>query len=323
MTHHQALKLPHELPLARYRFDFTVESELRLPEYAGSTLRGAFGHALRRAACMTRQKECGGCPLQQSCPYTRLFAPTADNRLSSSFRQTPPAPYIIEAPENGRTGYGKGETFSFEMVLLGRARSRLPLIAHSFQQAFRRGIGPLRGQGVLGNIAVETPEGWQSIFADGQILPHPDTLVLPLRYPETCTLHIRTPIRLQSKSSVLGIRRVQAGILLRQLMRRISAIATRYWEMPLEAEFGKLAAVADSIPNHADLQWQDWTRYSNRQQQKMVLGGITGTWQFNSLPLAFAQLLYIGQWLHIGKETVFGLGRYQLSEPPGHEDQLC
>ena len=53
---------------------------------------------------------------------------------------------------------------------------------------------------------------------------------------------------------------------------------------------------------------------SNDNQQKMTLGGITGTWQFDHLPLSFAQLLHIGQWLHIGKETVFGLGRYTLAE---------
>ena len=312
--HHQALKLPGELPIARYRLDFTLESELWLPEYAGSTLRGVFGRALRRAACMTRQKECGGCPLQESCPYARIFAPPADERLSSSFRQTPPQPYIIEAPENKQTGYDKGETFSFEMVLLGRARHQLPLIAHSFKQAFQHGVGPAKGQGILSNIAVETPHGWQNIFSDGHIQPHPNTLILPKSYPEACTLHIRTPLRLQSQGSVLGIHRIQAGILLRQLMRRTSAIATRHWEAPIEADFGKLAAAADRIPNHAKLQWQDWTRYSNRQQQKMTLGGITGTWQFDHLPLSFAQLLHIGQWLHIGKETVFGLGRYTLAE---------
>lgn len=42
------------LPLARYRLEFFVDTPLYLPAYAGSTLRGAFGGALRAAACMTR-----------------------------------------------------------------------------------------------------------------------------------------------------------------------------------------------------------------------------------------------------------------------------
>ena len=48
MNPQNPLKLPAELPIARYRFSFTLETEMRLPEYAGSTLRGVFGHALRR-----------------------------------------------------------------------------------------------------------------------------------------------------------------------------------------------------------------------------------------------------------------------------------
>lgn len=309
------LPLPAELPIARYRFDFKLESELRLPEYAGSTLRGVFGHALRRAACMTRQKECGGCPLQASCPYTRLFDPVPDDRLSSSIKHSPPPPYIIEAPENKRSHYGKGETYSFEMVLFGRAREQLPLIAHSFKQAFGQGVGVANGQGYLANIAVETHQGWQDIVEDERIQPHPNTLILPPHYPTSCTLRIRTPMRLQSQGSVLGIHRIETGILLRQLMRRTSAVATCHWNSPIAADFGQLAAAANQVSAQAKLKWQDWTRYSNRQQQKMTLGGITGTWQFSDLPVSFAQLLYIGQWLHIGKETVFGLGRYDLADP--------
>ena len=62
-----------ELPIARYRFTARLRQNLRLPDYAGSLLRGQFGAALRHLACMTRQTVCGGCPLQASCPYTRIF----------------------------------------------------------------------------------------------------------------------------------------------------------------------------------------------------------------------------------------------------------
>ncbi len=36
------------LALARYRATFEAVEPLILPEYLGSTLRGAFGHAFRR-----------------------------------------------------------------------------------------------------------------------------------------------------------------------------------------------------------------------------------------------------------------------------------
>lgn len=60
-------------PIARYHFKFKVLTAIKLPDYAGSTLRGSFGRALRRTACMTRMKECHDCPLRVTCPYTNLL----------------------------------------------------------------------------------------------------------------------------------------------------------------------------------------------------------------------------------------------------------
>ena len=54
------------LPIVRYQFTLTVTEPIKLPEYAGSTLRGAFGRALRKIACMTKQAECKGCPLYRT-----------------------------------------------------------------------------------------------------------------------------------------------------------------------------------------------------------------------------------------------------------------
>ena len=46
------------LPIVRYQFTFVVTEPIQFPQYAGSTLRGAFGRALRKIACMTKQAEC-------------------------------------------------------------------------------------------------------------------------------------------------------------------------------------------------------------------------------------------------------------------------
>ena len=126
-------------------------------------------------------------------------------------------------------------------------------------------------------------------------------------------LEFHTPLRLQQQGSALGIRRLNGDILLGQLLRRISTLAALYWQ-PLQADYAALTAAAKQTVSQRELHWQDWTRYSNRQQQPMTLGGALGTWQFTDLPLSFSQLLHIGQWLHIGKETVFGHGRYTLKK---------
>ena len=86
-------------PLARYRFDWRVTRPVRMPEYAGSMLRGAFGHALRQLACMTKQKECDGCPLIANCPYIGIFAPVPPAAHTLQKFSQIPVPYVIEPPE--------------------------------------------------------------------------------------------------------------------------------------------------------------------------------------------------------------------------------
>ena len=58
--------------------------------------------------------------------------------------------------------------------------------------------------------------------------------------------------------------------------------------------------------------WRDWRRYSSRQRQEMVLGGVVGEVALRGELAPFAELLAVGQWTHLGKNTSFGLGRYRL-----------
>ncbi len=101
-----------QLPVARYRFSLRMEDELRLPEYAGSLLRGQFGAALRRTACITRAPACPGCPLHRTCPYPAIFeTPAPDSHALQRFSRVP-NPYVIEPPPLGLRRVGAGEALS-------------------------------------------------------------------------------------------------------------------------------------------------------------------------------------------------------------------
>ena len=98
------------LPITRLTLTIHQQDDLRLPEHAGSMLRGAFGMALKKLACITRQKDCTTCPLYRSCAYTQIFetpAPVSDNPLT---RQTANA-YVIQVPEMGSRLIEAGETW--------------------------------------------------------------------------------------------------------------------------------------------------------------------------------------------------------------------
>jgi hypothetical protein len=98
-----------------------MQDELRLPDYSGSLLRGNFGAALRRTACMTGLPECPGCPLYRTCPYPAIFeTPAPEIHSLQRFSQVP-NPYVVEPPPIGTRHVPAGEIFLLAMVLVGRA----------------------------------------------------------------------------------------------------------------------------------------------------------------------------------------------------------
>lgn len=81
---------------------------------------------------------------------------------------------------------------------------------------------------------------------------------------------------------------------------------------PTGWDFGELKRAAASVQGEKQLVRRDWTRYSNRQQQAMTLGGAVGGWRLAGDLRPFWPLLNLGQWLHVGGKATFGLGRYTL-----------
>lgn len=315
--------MPTQIPIARYRFHFKVKSDLKLPDYAGSTLRGAFGGALRYVSCMTKQLTCAGCPLIPTCPYTRIFEtyPSGEHQLQK-FSQLP-NPYVIEPPSWGEKNYAPNEWLSFDMVLIGQAISQLPIIVFAWQRAFARGVGKHDGTAEL--MAVELINEQNEpllVYApqDGisQVQPHTAELQLP-KWQETnhVSLKIQTPLRLQDNGHALSAQKITTAKLLNALVRRtylLLEVHCSYYALPDRDYFHALNLKARNIDiDVSQLSWQDWTRYSSRQQQRMILGGVVGDLFLAGDLMSFMPYIWLGQWLHIGKNATFGLGKYTTS----------
>lgn len=301
-------------PLARYRFDFIVETPLHLPDYAGSALRGAFGNALRRVTCMTRERECKPCPLYRSCPYPQIFeTPPPENHCLQKFSQIP-NPYVIEPPAWGERTYQPGEILSFHFVLAGRALAQMPFIVLAWQRAFLHGVGKGDGTARLDAIEQVGTDGATQVFAaeEGVLQPHRAEIALSPAAGESITLRVATPLRLQDNGKPIGPDKLTARDLLMALVRRTALMAEFHTGQALDIEFAQLAQRAEAIEGDKHLHWRDWTRWSNRQQQKMALGGVVGEWTLRGDLAPFLPYFHLGQWLHVGKNATFGLGQYQI-----------
>lgn len=305
-----------QLPVARYRFAFRMRDTLRLPDYAGSLLRGQFGAALRRTACMTGAKTCAGCPLLATCPYPAIFeAPAPRDHALQKFSQIP-NPYVIEPPALGTRAVAAGEELSFGMVLVGRALDQLPLIVYALQRALRHGLGEERARGELQDIVWECGERAESVWdaAGGRVRAHEPSLDVPAF--DDCTsacLRITTPLRLQDNGRPLRPHELSPRKLATALVRRVALLFELHADRPaLGAQAPQLARHAETLADERALTWYDWSRYSSRQRQAMTLGGVLGTWTLRGEVAPLLPWLWLGQWLHAGKNATMGMGGYRL-----------
>ena len=324
------------IPLARYRFTAVVQQPLALPEYAGSLLRGQFGAALRNVACMTRQPACPGCPLLQTCPYTRIFEappPARGQHALQDFSQIP-NPYVMEPPTPGVRMLATGDAFEFHMVLIGHALDQLALIVFALQRALSTGLTRQRVPADLMQVDWLDAQGVaHTIWTHEQptLLEHVAQVAVPAiktvaahAYATGATaindckiaLHIQTPMRLQQQGKPLGVGQLTPRALVATLARRIALLMEFHAGQSGWGEAARqITHQSETLTDTRDLHWFDWTRYSSRQQQEMTLGGVLGRWSLHGSAQTLAALwpwLWLGQWLHVGKNATMGLGGYTL-----------
>ena len=87
------------LPIARYELRLRALENAVLPSFPGSTLRGAFGHALKNAVCVMRHRECSKCLVFSRCLYPSVFETRWPDELTAMRKQLDaPHPFVLDAP---------------------------------------------------------------------------------------------------------------------------------------------------------------------------------------------------------------------------------
>ncbi|MBI3950574.1 MAG: CRISPR system precrRNA processing endoribonuclease RAMP protein Cas6 [Acidobacteria bacterium] len=246
------------LRVGMFRFTLRAETEVHLPRFKGSALRGAFGAALKRAVCIRDDLNCEGCLVRPSCIYTHLFEtlPPAGLNVFHGQRQAP-RPFVLEPPLVQKQHYAPGERLRFGLTLIERAVDYLPYVVFAIDEAGRRGLGQERGRFALESVT------WRAAKA---------------------------------------------------ILRRLWQVASAHCGVELSLDHRRLierAREVSIVSSH--LRWQDWERYSNRQQARMKMGGFVGEMEVTGLDRDFLPVLALGELLHVGTGTTMGLGRFEVT----------
>jgi len=307
---------------ASYGFHCRFKQNAILPIYKGSTFRGVFGHALKSVVCALKRQECDTCLLVTQCIYPLVF----ETRLAVSVPDginlsVPPHPFVIRPPETTKTRFGPGDRFDFSLLLFGDVNQHLPYFIYAFNRMGKIGVGKKtngrRGVFELEAVSINS----RTIYSrDDQriksgISPSQLTLELPSDNKDTTTqieITLTTPLRLKFKNRFAA--ELPYHVLVRAMLRRVSGLMTFYDSGEPPLDYRGLTRQAEETVSVAgsNLRWYEWQRYSNRQSQKMSMGGMIGSVTYQGPLSTFMPLIRFCEKTHIGKQTAFGLGQIQV-----------
>jgi len=323
------------LRFAQFSLLLEASETLHLPEYKGSTLRGGFGNAFKKAVCMTKTFDCPPCLLQKACPYFSIFESKVEKSIADLLRigKDAPHPFVLEPPLTEQREFQKGEQLTANLVLIGKTIDMLPYFIYAFTVLGERvGLGKAKGKFVVRQVS--DAEG-KKVY-DGQTQMLKDSYRIftfadfenaagsPSGNPslrERISLNFITPTRIMTSYGsgsrhLIRLREAKDfGTLAETLYHRVFALTSLYCgNGVLDYKEHKLLLNATRLSlTAANIRWQDWERYSNRQQTRMKLGGFVGEATFEGELGEFMPLLRIGTHLHVGKNTSFGLGKFEVN----------
>ena len=298
---------------------FRTEGLLKFPPFPGSLWRGAFGIELKKLSCPNLPMCSGACPYPERCAYGFIFETPLlkENGRLGNVKQAP-RPYSIYPVTQGPALLEPGSELFVRFTLWGTAYEFLPYLILAWRNCGIHGLGFQRVPATLLDVCrVDTGK---EIYSEksGKIRWDEATPLTLQDGQEPCrvSLQTMTPLRIKHNNRLLGLKRdndieLTGTIFFRTLLRRVETCANL--ESAKETLKPLYKRIAETENATSKMEWQEITRYSNRQKTKMQIGGLVGTIEWNDLPAIWISLLQIGEWIQIGKDTTMGLGKYKLA----------
>lgn len=309
--------------LARFIAIFQAgEKGLLLPRYKGSTFRGALGHAFKNVTCTCHWNPVNSENHLPDCVYqyifeTKITEPTS--KLNSS--EGIPRPFIIEPPLEEKEEYLPGERFVLSFTLFGRGIDYFPYFISVLAEIGEQGLGKRKQKAELRQIFYENFNGdffpiynhqTREMESNFEVITGRKITDIHADTSKSIRIYYQTPFRMKNKERFL----VQPDFqfIIRGLIRRLySLLFVHHNYQTLEVDFSeyiRLANMIELVSNQT--QWLDWERFSNRQQERLMFGGIVGKADYYGDWQIFYPLLKLGEWIHLGKSSVFGLGKIKV-----------
>ena len=293
---------------------------ITLPSYQGSTFRGVFGHVFKDIACTCPKGRNNEVLHHEHCPYAYIFETNLSNdvRIISSSDDIP-RPFIISPENNCKQDYAPGERFSINITLFGKSIDYIEYFLYVLFHMGVKGFGKGKQRAELRQVLLidENGDFQEQIFKEQKMrysrnIFNSRKLININANMSKLWLHFITPTRIKYQGHYTD--NPEFHIIFRSAVRRITSLLYyHHGRQQPDIDFKELFKKAEEIKLvQSDVSWYDWERYSNRQKERMKLGGIIGKATYEGDFEPFIPWLQLAEWTHIGKNTTFGLGKIKV-----------
>lgn len=295
--------LASRFSLLKLRIYVQFQQDTEQPSFKGSMLHGWFGHAIK------------------AVDEHAFFI------LYGNHENLQPKPYIVRPNEDLKTQWRKNEIYHFDIILVGDAIRFGESVVEACRYGQKLGLGPKRTPFSLISLCSITPyalkAGLHSTQLSDWLIASP--VLEPQRYdgepqrydgePQVeIAIHYQTPIRLKSAGNIIKNRVPGLDEWLNHIIRRWKTLS-EFWVTSSDELFNQLyqeLPLLGDYETHAHLYFEDWQRYSHKERNHLPFGGLKGQVSYFGDISPSVPWLMVGQQLHIGGKTTFGLGYYDL-----------
>ena len=257
------------------------------PFFIGSQLRGAFGYALKRVVCINPSFKCDECFAKDNCLYYQFYE---EKNVYHKFR----------------FDFKLGKSYyDFSIYLFDDVVLKLPYIVSALYQMLTKiGFGKDRKTYTKFDMFVNG----SSIFKNGEIILLKDyekEFKIDTFSPDILVKFI-TPLRLKKNNRFIRSEELEIGDLINSIYQRKQKLQQK--------ELKKVDLKSRGEIIKRELKFLDISRYSNRQQTKLKIGGLIGEMKVKDINEKSYRLLKLGEIIGVGKQTVFGLGKIEVED---------
>ncbi len=307
----QNTRLSIGLPWRRYLIELDLGKSGSISSFPAATLRGGFGITLRGLVCAaTFSTLCRECILRGNCVYARVFEPSPLSgapRLSKI--ENIPRPFIL-APVQ------KGDKLNVNLTLFGNAGEMLPYFIYTLNALGKKGLGRNR---IRYSVTQVSNTGGDVVYSYGSDVIKsegpPNMLHVSPGAPEQgkAKLHFTTPFIIRENGKVLGS--ITPRTFVATLLRRATNLNAFYGKNPeTTTDPAPYLKAAETLAMTWDLHRRTQARFSTRQAREIDYTGFIGSVTMQGDVGTLLPLLKAGEITGVGKNTVFGYGKYEMEK---------